>query len=80
MLTCVVARYSAEAFILGDYVPRKVFVCQLRNCWACPSIWDSSRPVAHVIIFLLQEYGPCGWAACEDITPEFLELLAAGPL
>jgi hypothetical protein len=27
-----------------------------------------------------QEYGPYGWAAYEDITPEFLELLAAGPL
>jgi hypothetical protein len=27
-----------------------------------------------------QEYGPYGWAAYEDITPDFLELLAAGPL
>jgi hypothetical protein len=27
-----------------------------------------------------QKYGPYGWAAYEDITPDFLELLAAGPL
>jgi hypothetical protein len=27
-----------------------------------------------------QEYGPYGWAAYKDITPDFLELVAAGPL
>jgi hypothetical protein len=76
--SCIGAYYVYYSFDV-DHLPRNAFVPD----WI-GKIGDEFPQKYCGDVFVVkmgpQEYGPYGWAAYEDITPEFLELLSTGPL
>jgi hypothetical protein len=76
--SCIGAYYVYYSFDV-DHLPLNAFVPD----WI-GKIGDKNQQRYWGDVFVVkmgpQEYGPYGWAAYEDITPEFLELLEAGPL
>jgi hypothetical protein len=76
--SCIGAYYVYYSFDL-DHLPLNAFVPD----WI-GKIGDRNQQQYWGDVFVVkmgpQEYGPHGWAAHEDITPECLELLAAGSL
>jgi hypothetical protein len=76
--SCIGAYYVYYSFDV-DHLPLNAFVPD----WI-GKIGDKTQQRYWGDVFIVkmgpQEYGPYGWAAYEDITPEFLELLALEPL
>jgi hypothetical protein len=75
---CIGAYYIFYSLDL-DHLPQNAFVPD----WI-GKIGDKGHQIYWGDVFVVkmspQEWGPYGWAAYQDIAPEFLELLAAGPM